>query len=273
MPLLSSSFTSADAPASSVSGDYKVDISRGERIGRVSSEWFSRPRRREVSVPQCALRGCPCPRRPRERPHRRDPRAPGRGKPRQRRTHGADRARPGRAGRADPLVFRPDVQPGRCARRLPAPASRSAGGDQHAARPAVAPGRIDQDARSRRRPGRAARRHRAGLWPHLGPRTGLGGDEDRRRRRRRHALEGAGPAGLVDDATQPVRRGDEGHDHPLRQRPRRLPVPGRRHAPDRGRTPARTATRTSTSAASIAGTARSARRRWAWRRSSCAPSA
>ena len=31
---------SADAP---VSGAYKVDISRGERIGHVSSEWFSRP--------------------------------------------------------------------------------------------------------------------------------------------------------------------------------------------------------------------------------------
>ena len=31
---------STDAP---VSGAYKVDISRGERIGRVSSEWFSRP--------------------------------------------------------------------------------------------------------------------------------------------------------------------------------------------------------------------------------------
>ena len=31
---------SADAP---VSGAYKVDISRGERISRVSSEWFSRP--------------------------------------------------------------------------------------------------------------------------------------------------------------------------------------------------------------------------------------
>src|SRR5471030_2880078 len=26
-----------------VSSGYKVDISRGERIGRVSSEWFSRP--------------------------------------------------------------------------------------------------------------------------------------------------------------------------------------------------------------------------------------
>ena len=26
-----------------VSGSYKVDVSRGQRIGRVSSEWFSRP--------------------------------------------------------------------------------------------------------------------------------------------------------------------------------------------------------------------------------------
>jgi len=27
----------------SVAGGYKVDISRGERIGRAPSEWFSRP--------------------------------------------------------------------------------------------------------------------------------------------------------------------------------------------------------------------------------------
>ena len=33
----------ATAIPSSVLGSYKVDISRGERIGRVSSEWFSRP--------------------------------------------------------------------------------------------------------------------------------------------------------------------------------------------------------------------------------------
>ncbi|MCM0000680.1 MAG: DUF932 domain-containing protein, partial [Erythrobacter sp.] len=25
------------------SGGYKVDVSRGSRVGRVSSEWFSRP--------------------------------------------------------------------------------------------------------------------------------------------------------------------------------------------------------------------------------------
>jgi len=33
----------AASGAPPVSGAYKVDISRGERIGRVSSEWFSRP--------------------------------------------------------------------------------------------------------------------------------------------------------------------------------------------------------------------------------------
>jgi len=26
-----------------LSGGYKVDVTRGERVGRVSSEWFSRP--------------------------------------------------------------------------------------------------------------------------------------------------------------------------------------------------------------------------------------
>ena len=31
------------APARSVSNGYKVDVGRGQRIGRVSSEWFSRP--------------------------------------------------------------------------------------------------------------------------------------------------------------------------------------------------------------------------------------
>ena len=31
------------APARSVSNGYKVDVSRGQRIGRVSSEWFNRP--------------------------------------------------------------------------------------------------------------------------------------------------------------------------------------------------------------------------------------
>ncbi len=35
--------TDTARPASPATGAYKVDISRGERIGRVSSEWFSRP--------------------------------------------------------------------------------------------------------------------------------------------------------------------------------------------------------------------------------------
>lgn len=37
------SAAAASASASPVSAPFKVDISRGERIGRVSSEWFSRP--------------------------------------------------------------------------------------------------------------------------------------------------------------------------------------------------------------------------------------
>ena len=40
--ILSTNSVATAAPPS-VTGSYKVDISRGERIGRVSSEWFSRP--------------------------------------------------------------------------------------------------------------------------------------------------------------------------------------------------------------------------------------
>ena len=39
----SASISRADVNAPAVSGAFKVNISRGERIGRVSSEWFSRP--------------------------------------------------------------------------------------------------------------------------------------------------------------------------------------------------------------------------------------
>ncbi len=35
--------TQVPSPARLGSSGYKVDVSRGERIGRVSSEWFSRP--------------------------------------------------------------------------------------------------------------------------------------------------------------------------------------------------------------------------------------
>lgn len=30
-------------------GGYKVDVSRGERIGRVSSEWFNRPPTNDIA--------------------------------------------------------------------------------------------------------------------------------------------------------------------------------------------------------------------------------
>ena len=30
-------------PARPLRGGYKVDVGRGERVGRVSSEWFNRP--------------------------------------------------------------------------------------------------------------------------------------------------------------------------------------------------------------------------------------
>ncbi len=47
-------------PAQAASGGFKVDLSRGERVGRVSSEWFSRPDdERYLSLPDlnAAVRG------------------------------------------------------------------------------------------------------------------------------------------------------------------------------------------------------------------------
>jgi hypothetical protein len=41
--MLQNASSLANPSAAPVAGAYKVDISRGERIGRVSSEWFSRP--------------------------------------------------------------------------------------------------------------------------------------------------------------------------------------------------------------------------------------
>jgi len=43
MTLTSTTVERNGSDPSPVSATYKVDISRGERIGRVSSEWFSRP--------------------------------------------------------------------------------------------------------------------------------------------------------------------------------------------------------------------------------------
>jgi hypothetical protein len=114
------------------SGGYKVDVSRGERVGRVSSEWFSRP---------ADERYLSC------RPGRRS--ATGRAQPdpwwKARSIHveasrdDAERLAlilPGRcADRADALELRPTRQPGRRARRLSAPASGAARRHQPAIRP------------------------------------------------------------------------------------------------------------------------------------------
>jgi hypothetical protein len=41
------------------SGGYRVDVSRGERVGRVSSEWFSRPAdQRYLSLNELARTAC-----------------------------------------------------------------------------------------------------------------------------------------------------------------------------------------------------------------------
>jgi len=65
-----------------LSGGYKVDVTRGERDGRVSSEWFSRPDDPANRRPATRLRRClrisfraPSPRKTRTRnPLRRPPR-------------------------------------------------------------------------------------------------------------------------------------------------------------------------------------------------------
>ena len=49
----STTHSRAGSDRSAVSDAYKVDVSRGERIGRVSSEWFSRPDdERYLSAPE-----------------------------------------------------------------------------------------------------------------------------------------------------------------------------------------------------------------------------
>ena len=62
-------------------GAFKVDVSRGERIGRVSSEWFSRPddeRYLSLSDLYAAVRARGG---SRDRSHGRDPGLAGRGRP------------------------------------------------------------------------------------------------------------------------------------------------------------------------------------------------
>ena len=116
-------------------GGYKVDVSRGERIGRVSSEWFSRPadeRYLSLSDLFAAVRG----RTERSRTRTVESAAI-------RVEASRDDAERlalmlpgcGRAGRADPLELRPARQPGRRASRLSAAAPGAARRHQPAIRP------------------------------------------------------------------------------------------------------------------------------------------
>ena len=88
------------------SGGYRVDVSRGERVGRVSSEWFSRPAdERYLSLSELA-------RTVRNRTDRS-------------RTRVVESALIHvEANRADPLELRPACKPGRRSGRLPAAAPR-----------------------------------------------------------------------------------------------------------------------------------------------------
>ena len=116
-------FNASSAPATAclaadrpVSLGYKVDITRGERIGRVSSEWFSRPDDERYSF----VVGTVC-RRPRaggpgEDTNRGESCYPGGGQPRRCRAVGADLAEPRNTGCAHPLELRPTLQPGRARR-------------------------------------------------------------------------------------------------------------------------------------------------------------
>jgi hypothetical protein len=157
------------------SGGYKVDISRGERIGRVSSEWFSRPDdERYLSLSELY--------------------ASVKGRAERSRTRTVESAAIRvEAHRDDPenLALRPARQPDQRAGGLSAPAPGAACGHQPAIRAHLAPSRADQDAGNRRRAHGTTRRHRPGLWPHLRPRTRSGRAEDRGERNWRYALESA----------------------------------------------------------------------------------
>jgi len=148
---------------------FKVDVSRGHRIGRVSSEWFSRPDdERYLSLPDlyAAVRA---------RADRATTRTV---------ESSAVRVEASRddierlalivPGSAAPIApthwsFGQLWQPGRRTRGLSARSPGAIGWDQPAARAALPPCRTREDARGREWPNRAARRHRPRLWPDLGP--------------------------------------------------------------------------------------------------------
>lgn len=113
-------------------GGYKVDVGRSQRVGRVSSEWFSRPDdERFLSLSE--LFESVNKRSERSRTRTVETAAnPCRSQRRQRRTPVPDPAGCSQAGLADPLELRPDRELGRGARRLPSPASCRVGRDQPA---------------------------------------------------------------------------------------------------------------------------------------------
>ena len=251
----------AASGAPPVSGAYRVDISRGERIGRVSSEWFSRPdderylsltelhkavraradRATARTVETRALR-IEASRDNAERltlavPGRDEPVAP---------THWS-------YGQLCSLVGAPASY----MRQLPAPLAGinlQHGLLSHRAELVKTleadDGRVELRAVTGPDYGR--------IWDHE---LVEGRHAHRRRRHGRHPVEGAGPARLGDHDAQPLRGGREGHHHSLRVGPGRFPVLGRRRSSDRGRDGCRMEIPTSTFGVSTAGTARLAPRR------------
>ena len=210
------------APTRIARNGYKVDVSRGQRIGRVSSEWFNRPdderylsltdlhnsvkRRSERSKTRIVESEAIRVEATRDNPERLTLMLPD--------AHAPVAPTHWSFGQLASLVGAPATY----LRQLPAAARRH----QSAVRADLAPRRAGEDARNRERPPRASSGDRPGLRQDFRPRTGRGRAEDRRQRHRRHALESAGRARLVDGHLQPQCRYLEGHDDALCLRPRRL---------------------------------------------------
>jgi len=216
-----------------VSGAFKVDVSRGERIGRVSSEWFSRPddeRYLSLSSLHYAV-------------HARAERATARTvETRSLRVeanrNNAERIAIIAPGRDEPIApthwsFGQMCSligaPAGYLRQLPAPLAGI--NLQHG----LLSHRGELVKTLEADDGRVELRAVKGPdYIHLGSRTGRRCDVLCWQWDRRHAVESARCARLVDDDPQPVRRDYQGHHHALCQRPGRVPLPGRRHPPHRG---------------------------------------
>ena len=213
-------------------------VSRGQRIGRVSSEWFSRPAdERYLSLTELHASV----QRPRRSPAARTVesaaiRVEAAGTTRSAWPRAAGRAR---AGRAHPLELRPAREPRRRTGRLPAPAAGAARRHQPAVRPDLH--RAEMVKTLETEDGRTE------LRAVTGPDYGRIYDHELVEAVMRIAGNGTGDTrwkvpGVLDWSSgiyNPQVDVTEGHDDPLCLRPRRLPVPGRRPQPDRGRPPAR----------------------------------